>query len=80
MSLEEYTSLLEKQNFVCAICETAETATIRGKTLALAVDHCHETGAVRGLLCMQCNRAIGGLRHKKELLEKAILYLSKPPQ
>jgi len=75
MDEAEYIALLEKQNYVCAICELPETAAIRGRTLALAVDHCHGTNRIRGLLCMQCNRAIGGLRHSKALFEKAIAYL-----
>ena len=51
----EYNELLEKQKGVCALCP----ATDSGDGRPLFVDHCHETGRVRGLLCKQCNTAIG---------------------
>lgn len=79
VTLEWFKTQFEAQNGVCFICEQPETATIRGKTLNLAVDHCHDTQDVRGLLCSACNRAIGGLKHDKRLLEKAIDYLNRPP-
>lgn len=68
----------DKQGGKCAICDQLETAQIRGKTLSLAVDHCHETGEIRGLLCRACNNAIGALRHDQRLLQKAIDYLQEP--
>jgi hypothetical protein len=76
VSYKWYKQTLEKQNNVCAICECVETAKIRGKSLSLAVDHCHDTGKVRGLLCRACNTAIGSFKHDLSVLEKAILYLS----
>lgn len=39
------------------------------------VDHCHETGEVRGLLCGQCNKALGGFKDSPEILERAKEYL-----
>ncbi len=70
LSKEQYTELLEKQNHVCAIC---------GKecTKALAVDHCHTTGKIRGLLCNNCNRGIGHLKDSVENLTNAITYLTR---
>lgn len=56
IGIDEYNVLLMKQAGVCAVCGTAP-----GK-VALAVDHCHETGIVRGLLCSPCNTALGLLR------------------
>ena len=66
-----------EQGGVCAVCRKPETARNyrTGGTLALAVDHCHETGVVRGLLCGNCNKGIGGLMHDRELLLAAINYL-----
>lgn len=50
---------------------------ICGEKNRLCIDHCHETGDVRGLLCSSCNIALGGFRDKKELLMKAVDYLDK---
>ncbi|EEH7943830.1 hypothetical protein G3O90_004542 [Salmonella enterica] len=72
---EGYHKLSEKQNHVCAICGNAETATYRGKVKKLAVDHCHQKGAIRGLLCADCNRGIGLFKDNPELLFSAAAYL-----
>jgi len=76
---EEYERLLEKQGGVCAICGRPETRRHgRTKTLwALSVDHDPETGAVRGLLCAECNPAIGLFRHDLKRLRAAIRYLQR---
>ena len=68
---EEYAQMLEEQNGVCAICNTPPT------TQRLAVDHDHETGKVRGLLCRKCNFGIGYLQDNVETLAQAIVYLNK---
>lgn len=73
ISLVEYQLLLESQKGVCAICGTKSCPS--GKRFA--VDHCHTTGKVRGLLCMECNNGIGKLKDSVELLEKAMVYLKK---
>jgi hypothetical protein len=68
---------INKQNGLCAICKNPETM-IDKRTKAprsLAVDHCENTKQVRGLLCKECNTAIGSLKHDISLLESAILYL-----
>lgn len=70
ISLSDYEALLERQNGVCAICRRTCKS---GRNLA--VDHCHETGKVRGLLCLECNRGIGALKDSIDLLTKAISYL-----
>lgn len=58
LTLEQYERLLEDQNGVCAICLQPEHRVYNGTLASLAVDHCHETGRVRGLLCIRCNRSL----------------------
>ncbi len=72
MSLDEYNTLLTLQNNVCAICFKKE---ILDKSLI--VDHNHETGKVRGLLCDKCNFAIGLLSDNPETVMSAFYYLIK---
>lgn len=73
----EYDAMLAAQGGVCAICARPESAKRRGKVFALAVDHCHDLGHVRGLLCGNCNKGIGGLGHDTGRLEAAIAYLRR---
>ena len=74
----EYLSLIEVQNNKCAICKKPEENRGRGgKIKNLAVDHCHETGKVRGLLCLNCNTALGSIKENKETLMQMIEYLEK---
>lgn len=70
-----YFEMLEKQNGVCKICKMPETTVKRGRLQRLAVDHCHATKKVRGLLCNKCNRGIGYFQDSIELLETTIRYL-----
>lgn len=76
LSVEDYKALLKKQNGVCAICSRPESRVDpkTNKIKQLAVDHCHDTKVVRGLLCAQCNMGIGNLCHNVEWLRKAALY------
>jgi len=69
---EEYDRRLAEQGDRCAVCPATEPG--RGKKY-FPVDHCHETGRIRGLLCDRCNRAIGLLRDDPDLLETAARYL-----
>ncbi len=71
----QYEQLLLRQGMVCAICRGVCKSGRR-----LAVDHDHRTGAVRGLLCGACNRAIGNLGDSVERLRRAIEYLEKVSQ
>ena len=73
ITLEDYNIMLFQQDGCCAICETHHTELKR----KLAVDHNHITGEVRGLLCVNCNLAIGNLKDDITLLKKAIKYLKK---
>lgn len=68
----EYNSILEYQGGVCAGCGEPP----RGR--ALAVDHDHRTGRIRGLLCWHCNRAIGIARDLAEALSNLGAYLNDP--
>lgn len=74
MTLKEYDTLLAKQNFRCAICVKPGTKTRFG---GFHVDHNHETGVVRGLLCGPCNVGIGQFREKPKILAAAIAYLKE---
>ena len=75
VTLDWYKAKHAEQNGACAICLQSETAVIHGRTIALAVDHCHDTKRVRGLLCRACNNAIGALKHDPVLFNRAIDYL-----
>jgi hypothetical protein len=68
ITLEDFTELYSKQNGCCAIC--------KNKLTKPHVDHNHETGKVRGLLCKPCNQGIGFLRDSIEILNNAINYIS----
>lgn len=71
ISLEDYQKLLDSQNGVCAICWDKN---IYKKTLV--VDHCHTSDKVRGLLCDNCNLALGLTKDNPEILLRAIKYLN----
>lgn len=71
MTLEEYDRLLEEQGGACAICGTTDAAPHD----YLSVDHCHDSGIVRGLLCSACNKGIGHLRDDPSILREAANYL-----
>lgn len=73
ISLEEYDAMLEAQQHRCAICGEKETVNLKGGlTSYLAVDHCHTTGKVRGLLCFKCNTALAQVESR---LDKVAAYL-----
>lgn len=78
ITLEFYYKLLEEQNYVCAICGNPETALDHrtGLPRSLAVDHCHTTGVIRGLLCTTCNRGLGKFKDNIKYLESAVNYLN----
>lgn len=78
LSQEDYQSMLEDQSFGCAICETKNPngATSNSDFMKhFAVDHCHDSGRVRGLLCSACNRALGFLQDSPKILSRALDYL-----
>lgn len=68
ISKEEYINLLNKQNNKCVICKKIPNK-------KLGIDHCHKTGKIRGLLCNNCNSALGFLNDDMELVKNAYDYL-----
>lgn len=78
ITVEEYDKMFKKQKGVCGICKNPETKTnFNGTEYNLAVDHCHTTDEIRGLLCGNCNKALGSFCDDIKLLESAIKYLKK---
>ena len=74
LDFKDYERMLEEQNGVCAICISPPP---NNRKTRLAIDHCHKTGKVRGLLCDKCNRSIGLLKDDVSVLKSAIKYLTK---
>ena len=81
MTVAEYDAMHDLQGGVCAVCGEPETigqTTSKGVTTRwLAVDHCHESGQIRGLLCGACNTGIGKLKDSPALLMAAVAYLGR---
>lgn len=73
ITISEYDDMLKKQGGGCAICKTSINQDYRN----LVVDHCHKTNKVRGLLCSNCNRALGLFYDNIKTMENAIEYLNK---
>ena len=65
--LEDFNTMLMEQNYLCKIC--------KNKMNKPCVDHSHSTGKVRGLLCSECNTALGLFKENVDILEEAILYV-----
>jgi hypothetical protein len=68
MTVEDYEAMVESQKGVCLICH---------RDRKLVIDHCHESGEVRGLLCGACNLMLGLLRDDPQILRRALRYLEK---
>lgn len=77
LSLEQFINILVEQKNACLICERVFTHhnDTGKKGLSPHVDHCHETGMVRGLLCDRCNRGLGHFLDDSTLMLKAASYL-----
>lgn len=75
ISADEYDAMLVRQHGRCAICGTHKPG---GPHDCFVVDHDHETGAVRGLLCMDCNLGIGCLKDNIRIVVAAAQYLAMP--
>lgn len=72
ISLDDYNELFNLQDGKCKICEMHQSKLKRN----LHVDHNHETGEVRGLLCQPCNHAIGLLKENPKIIKAALEYVS----
>ncbi len=73
ISIEDYDNLVKLQDGKCKICKTTKYP---GKGKCLHVDHDHQTGEIRGLLCTKCNLGLGHFEDNIEYLTKAIEYLN----
>ena len=73
ITLAAYDNLLRAQGGGCAICGRSPDEFKR----AFAIDHDHKTGVIRGILCPDCNRGLGGFHDSPELLRKAADFLEK---
>lgn len=71
ITIEQYDALISAQNGCCAVCGGS------GDGKPWHVDHCHDTGKVRGILCALCNRGIGHFRESAALLRAAADYLER---
>jgi hypothetical protein len=76
---EQFNEMLSAQGGVCGICGGMPPE-VDGKYGQWNVDHCHETGFVRGILCSPCNIGIGQLGDSIDRLRAAIRYLTIPPR
>ena len=72
INFDQYEYMLQEQNSVCAICGNKDK-----KDKDLAVDHCHTTDKVRGLLCSDCNLGLGQFKDSVDLLLRAKKYLER---
>jgi hypothetical protein len=71
ITLDGYNEMFLQQEGCCAVCKKHQSELDK----ALCVDHDHETGGVRGLLCFNCNAGLGNFKDNSTLLGYAISYL-----
>lgn len=77
LTLDDYDRMLEIQGGGCAICGTTVPGKGKNHKKSFCVDHDHESGEIRGLLCNSCNRAIGLMYDNLEIVKSAVTYLEK---
>jgi hypothetical protein len=79
LTISELNDALEKQNGGCVICEEVlpDLLVYNNRRRGYAIDHNHETGEFRGILCLKCNSMLGMARDSQILLEKASAYLKE---
>jgi hypothetical protein len=72
LDFSTFEKMILEQNNVCAICKTD-----KWDRPSPSIDHCHKTGTVRGLLCNNCNRALGMFKDDLEILKNAVKYIER---
>ena len=77
ITLDDYNAMLDDQDEVCLICKGEGFYMKEEHKLRLVVDHCHQTGKVRGLLCHNCNRGLGLFKDNSQALRDAADYLDR---
>lgn len=70
MTPDEWMDLYHQQAGACAVCLKVPETTLN-------VDHCHATGRIRGLLCGECNRALGLLQDSPEIISRAAIFVAR---
>jgi hypothetical protein len=75
LSPTDFELLLKLQGYNCAVCQQA----LKLKQYKFAVDHCHDSDDVRGVLCKRCNTALGTFDDDPDLILRAAEYLNNPP-
>lgn len=73
LTKKKYQEIESNQKYKCFICQTMFPPS------KLQIDHCHETGIARGLLCRNCNLGLGLFKDNKKILGRAIFYLNTYP-
>jgi len=74
LTLTQFRKMMEEADHKCQICGHSDQS---DPNMFPVIDHCHDTGKVRGVLCMNCNMGIGKLRDSVSTLEAAIAYLRR---
>ena len=74
IDLSDFRDMLAAQNGCCAICGHSDTSNPK---IFPVVDHCHDRGRIRGLLCMNCNQGLGKFQDSPQLLMLAAAYIAR---
>jgi len=76
---EEQELMLVRCNGRCEICfvEVKKKDGMSQKSDYMCIDHCHNTGSIRGILCCRCNLALGGFKDSIDILKSAVKYLER---
>lgn len=77
LSQKQFNTILEEQGNCCKICHKPETKKRNSRIQRLSIDHDHETGKFRGLICDKCNRLLAAARDNPTILRAAARYLKE---